>query len=203
MKARLRTLLDALKYRGHATVPEIAGDLDVNVETVRDHMRMLETRHIVRRAGTQQHGPGRPEIVFTLTAEAEALFPRREGEVLQSLARYLVAHEQAPLLRAAFGAYVADRRKAGHARVKGLTGRARAREVVRILEEMGYMPVLDEEAGTLRLCHCPMRGLVDATDLPCREEIGLLRDLLGDSLTRVTHMPRGDVACSYHMDMDS
>lgn len=205
MKAGLRSVLDALKYRGRATVPELAADLDLNVETVRDHLRSLEARELAMRVGTNQHcaGRGRPEIVFGLTSAAESLFPRREAEILRALARYLVANNQSHLLRSFFHEYIAERREQGLERVKGLDGAERVREAVRILDEMGFMPVLDEEGSTLKLCHCPMRGLVEATDLPCREEIGLLRDLLDGSLTRVEHIPLGHIACSYHMDGES
>lgn len=203
MKERLRSLLDAVKYRGRATVPELASDLDLNVETVRDHLRTLEGRELVRRDGTLQQGPGRPEIVFVLTAAAEALFPRREAEILRELAQFMIANRQAPLLRDFFREYLAERREQGLARVEGLTGRRRVREVARIMDEMGFMPVLEHHGDTLRLCHCPLRGLVEATDLPCREEIGLLRELLDGSLTRVSHMPDGDLACAYKVDIES
>lgn len=200
LNARLRSLLDALKYRGRSTVPELALGLGLNVETVRDHLRTLERQDLVRRDGTLPQGRGRPEIVFILTPSAEALFPRREGEILQALTRYLLEREQAPLLRAFFRQYVADRREQGLARVAGLTGPERVREVARIMGEMGFMPVLEGGEGNgLRLCHCPMRELVDATDLPCREEIGLLQELLGEPLTRVAHMPNGDAACAYQV----
>lgn len=202
LKDRLRSLLDALKYRGRATVPELAADLDLNVETIREHLRTLEARMLVRREGTQQQGPGRPEVLFGLTPEAEALFPRREGEMLQALARYLVAQGQTPLLREFFREHAAERRERGLARVAGLTGRKRLREVVRLFDDMGFMPVLEETGTTLRLCHCPLRDLVEATQLPCREEIGLLRELLGSPLVRVTHMPRGDAACAYRIDTE-
>lgn len=203
LNARLRSLLDALKYRGRSTVPELASGLGLNVETVRDHLRTLERQGLVRRDGTLPQGRGRPEIVFVLTPSAEALFPRRESEILEALTRYLLEHKQAPLLRAFFREFVAARREQGLARVAGLTGQKRVREVARIFNEMGFMPVLEGEGSGLRLCHCPMRGLVDATDLPCREEIGLLQELLGEPLTRIAHMPNGDAACAYHVKADA
>lgn len=199
IKPTLRALLDALKQRGRATVPELAGDLDLNVETVRDHLRSLEARDLARRDGTRAQGPGRPEVVYVLTPAAEALFPRREGEILRGLARYLVAHGQGPQLRGFLAEYAAERRDRGLARVAGLEGEERVRAVARLLDEMGFMPVLDERGATLRLCHCPMGDLVEATDLPCREEIGMLRDLLGAPMTRIEHRPNGDLACAYRM----
>ncbi len=194
-----RALLDALKHRGRATVPDLATDLDRNIETVREHLRTLTAQKLIRRDGTVQRGPGRPEVVFVLTDEAEGLFPRREGEILNALGRYLVVHGQQDLLRNFFDEHVGMRRDAALARVAHLTGRRRLNAVVQILEEMGFMPVLQgpRAAPQLRLCHCPMRDLVDATDIPCRAEIGLLTELLGTRPTRTGYIPDGDRGCAY------
>jgi predicted ArsR family transcriptional regulator len=127
-----RALCDALKRRGRATVPELAEDLALNVETIRDRLRTLVARELIRRDGTMQRGPGRPEIVFALRPEAEALFPRREGEILHALGQYLVDREQSHLLRGFFEKYVGARRDAAMARVAHLTGRKRLKEVARI-----------------------------------------------------------------------
>lgn len=199
LRNRLRSLIDALKYRGRATVTELATDLELNVETVREHLRTLETRQLVRRDGTQRQGPGRPEVVFVLTADAEALFPRREGEMLQALTRYLVAQGQAPLLRGFLKAHAAERREQGLTAIAGLSGKRRVDEVVQLFDDMGFMPVLEGNGTTLRLCHCPLRDMVEVTQLPCRQELDLLRDLLGSPLVRMTHLPRGDAACVYHI----
>lgn len=194
-----RALLDALKHRGRATVPELATDLDRNIETVREHLRTLTSQNLIARDGTVQRGPGRPEVAFVLTDEAESLFPRREGEILHALGRYLVDHGQQDLLRAFFDEHVGMRRDAAVARVAHLTGPKRLKAVMQILEEMGFMPVLEGPRGAqqLRLCHCPMRDLVDATDIPCRAEIGLLTELLGTRPTRTGYIPDGAHGCSY------
>lgn len=203
MKPSHRALLDALKHRGRATVPELAAELGLNIETIRDHLRTLTDRDLVRREGTVRHGPGRPEIVFVLTEAAEALFPRREGEILRELGRYLVEREESHLLRGFFQHYIGERRGAAMARVAHLEGRARLDEVVRIFEELGFMPVVDEAPGAarLRLCHCPMRDLVDATHIPCRSEIGFLSELLGVRPKRVGYLPDGDPGCSYQFEL--
>ncbi|MEO7363365.1 MAG: hypothetical protein ABI120_23730, partial [Gemmatimonadaceae bacterium] len=130
-----RALCDALKHRGRATVPELAEDLSLNIETVREHLRTLTLRQLIQRDGTVQRGPGRPEIAYVLTASAESVFPRREGEILHALGRYLVETGQQQVLRDFFDAYVGSRTEVALARVAHLNGKERVMEVARIMDE--------------------------------------------------------------------
>lgn len=194
-----RAILDALKLRGHATVPRLAAELGRNVETVRDHLRALGGIGLVRREGSRRKGPGRPEIVYGLTREAEELFPRREAEVLRALASYLAEIGQEGILRDFFDRFIGERRAAAMARVEHLEGRARLEEAARILTELGFMAVVEETDGApaLRLCHCPLRELVEVSKVPCRAEVGFVTELLGHRPTRVSYIPAGDPSCSY------
>ena len=197
--ASQRALLEALKTRGAAAIPELAGDVGLNVETVRHHLQQLTALGLVARQGTRRAGPGRPEVVYGLTTGADALFPRREGEVLRALARHLVETGQERVLETFFEAYIGARRVEAQARVSGLEGEARLREVALILTELGFMAQLEarDQGGQLRLCHCPMRELVEETAIPCRAELRFIRDLLGERLTRLSYIPAGDRSCTY------
>ncbi|MBW7933412.1 MAG: helix-turn-helix domain-containing protein [Gemmatimonadaceae bacterium] len=194
-----RTLLDALKRRGRASVPQLAADLKLNIETIRDHLKTLGSRALVRRDGVVRSGPGRPEVVYTLTGAAEALFPRREGEILRALGGYLLKRGHERMLRDFFEQYVDERRNAALARVAHLEGTARVKEVARIFSELGFMPVVESAGDTtrLRLCHCPLRDLVHATKIPCGAEMAFLSELLGDRPARVHYLPDGDMSCTY------
>lgn len=195
-----RGILDHLKRRGGSSIPALAEDLGLSVETVRAHVRSLGSEGLVRRAGTRRSGPGRPEVLYQLTEAAEAWFPNRESEILQELARYLEGVGKRDLMGGFFTTYVGARRPEAIARVKNLKGAARVREVARILTEEGFMAEIEEdETGqtVLRLSHCPLRGLVDVTTAPCRAELAFVRELLGGKLTRVKYMPKGDAACCY------
>ncbi|MCC6929071.1 MAG: MarR family transcriptional regulator [Gemmatimonadaceae bacterium] len=201
MTSRHRLLLDALKRRGRATVPQLADELALNIETVRDHLKTLVARDLVRREPASRHGPGRPEIAYALTDASEVLFPRREGEILRELGTYLVQHGNEQLLRDFFSGYIDRRRHEAAERVAHLEGRERIDEVARIFSELGFMPVVQEtnDGPRLRLCHCPLRDLVSATRIPCRAEIGFLAELLETRLTRVSYIPEGDDSCSYEV----
>lgn len=213
-----RAILDLLKHRGSMTVPRLAGALDLNVETVRGHVNGLVRKDLIRREGSIRDGPGRPEIVFGLTADAERLFPRREADILRRLAEFLRRTNHQSVLDDFFDEWIAEHRDAAMARVEHLSGRERLDEVAAILSELGFMAVVDDATSDadaeadcavdaasagggprLRLCHCPLRGLVKATKMPCRAEIGLVQELVGRELARESYIPAGDASCSYRI----
>jgi predicted ArsR family transcriptional regulator len=196
-----RAILDALKRRGRATIPQLAAELGLNIETVRDHLKALTTHALVRREGSLKGGPGRPEIVYGLAPEGESLFPRQEGRILHELAAYLKETGNERILRDFFKRRIGSRRKEALARVEHLEGRERLEEVARIFSELGFMATVEEQAEVpqLRFCHCPLRELVDATKIPCAAEIGFLTELLGKHLARQSYIPAGGVCCSYQV----
>ena len=71
-------------------------------------------------------------------------------------------------------------------------------EASRILSELGFMARPDRGVeGAIRLCHCPLRDVVEVTTIPCRAELGFIRELLGQELTRLSYIPAGDASCTY------
>ncbi len=199
MSESRRRALRELKRLGRATIPDLATLLELNVETVREHVKVLASQGLVRRDGTRGEGPGRPELLYALTAEAEPLFPRREGELLRELAAYLRETGREDVLTDFFDRFLERRRGEALARVSGLEGRERLEEAARILSEQGFMALVEDAPGgaRLRLCHCPFRELIRETRAPCHAEVGFVRELMGERLTRVSYMPAGDAACSY------
>lgn len=194
-------LLNRLKRSGAGTIPELAGEVGLNVETVRHHLSALGSQGLVERRGTRSAGPGRPEVVYGLTSGAESLFPRREGEVLRALVVHLKETGNESLLKEFFESYIGGRRAEALARVAPLEGRARLEEAARILSELGFMALAEsgdaEEGERLRLCHCPLREIVDVTSIPCRAELGFVRELMGERLARLSYIPAGDASCTY------
>jgi predicted ArsR family transcriptional regulator len=192
-------LLDLLKRGGPTAIPALAAQLALNVETVRHHLQTLTALGLVERQGTRRAGPGRPEVLYALSSGAEPLFPRREGEVLRALAEWLKRTGNESLLQQFFTDYIDARRADALARVQGLEGGERLEEVTRILSELGFMAEsgADADDGHLRLCHCPLRELVEVTTAPCRAEIGFIRELMGERLSRLSYIPAGDASCSY------
>lgn len=197
-----RRVLELLKRRGEQSVGELAGALELAAETVRGHMNALAGRGLAVRSGRRKVGPGRPEVLYRLTPEAEGLFPVEEPGLLRDLTRYLIDGGHEPVLEAFFRDRVATRREAADDRLEGLRGRERLVEVAAILSEEGFMAEVVEEEGSeprLRLCHCPLKEMVAVSRLPCMAEEAWIRELLGEELARRSWMPEGDRTCTYEL----
>jgi len=198
-----RSLLVELKRRGEATLVEVADAVDLASETVREHLNALTARGLVERVGRRRNGPGRPRIVYGLSDRGEALFPNREGALLGELASHLVASGREDVLEEFFEWRIGEQRDSAESRLRGLEGVERVEEVARILSEQGFMAEVEEDEGgalLLRLCHCPLKELVEASRLPCRAEIEFVEELLGESLAREAWIPEGDHSCTYRLE---
>lgn len=195
-------LLDRIKRRGEATLAELETDTGLARETVRDHCKGLAGQGLVERAGLRRRGPGRPQVVYRLSPGAERLFPRREGALLRELAEFLVADGREALLERFFEARTRAKKAGLERRLAGLSGEVRLREVARILSQDGFVAEAATDPGgerRLRLCHCPLRDLVAVSDLPCRAEMDLVEELVGEPLARESFMPHGDSSCTYRL----
>ncbi|HSE27921.1 MAG TPA: helix-turn-helix domain-containing protein [Gemmatimonadales bacterium] len=196
-----RRLLELLKRRGPTPAGELARTLRLTVATVRQHLEALEALALVARAGTRRAGRGRPQVLWSLAPDAGRLFPESQGPVLADLVRTLVAEGAEPRVERFLRERLTTRRAEVAGRLEGLEGRARLREVARILAEDGFLaevePRPQDGAPVLRLCHCPVRDLVDATRIPCRLELAFVGEMLGAGLQRLSYIPDGDAACRY------
>lgn len=197
--ASQRALLEALKRRGESTLTELEGSLDLAAETVRSHLQALVAQGLVERSGLLRSGPGRPRVRYRLTAAGDALFPRRDRELLRELASFLLDSGQSALLEDFFAARLRRKRAAAEARLVGIPVDERLDAVARLLCEDGFLAevVTDETGRHLRLCHCPLRELVEVSRLPCRAEMELVGGLLGDTLHRESFIPDGASSCTY------
>ncbi len=194
-----RRLLELMKRAGECTLAELEAGFDLSRETLRIHLKSLAAQGLVERSGVQRAGPGRPHVLYRLTPDGEALFPRREGALLRELATFLLDKGRRDLLEQFFADRLGRKRLELETRVAGLEGRERLERVAEILSEDGFLAEVADttEGPRLRLSHCPIQDLVAVSDLPCRYELALIEGLLGGRPDREEFMPAGSHACVY------
>ena len=86
--ASTRGQIITLLRRSSRTVDELAQALDLTDNAVRVHLATLERDGLVQQRGVRR-GSGKPASVYDLTPEADQLFPKAYGPVLQHVLEVL------------------------------------------------------------------------------------------------------------------
>ncbi len=196
-----REIIRLLKRRGPLPVEEIADALDVTVSGARQHLSSLERDGVVTYQRVRQ-GPGRPRHLYELTERGDALFPRRYAELLSELLGYVREADPA-LVDRVFARRSQRRFEAVRPRLEHLDLQDRVRELVRILDEEGYYPELQNpREGEWRIVvrNCPVRILGEKYAQACNSEISFLRKALPETeVRRSTHQLTGYTCCTYEI----
>ncbi len=187
----MRTSLDRLFFdstrgqtvtllrRSGRTVDELAKALGLTNNGVRAHLATLERDGVVRQRGSVRPGSGggKPAYVYELTPEAEDMFPKAYepvlGYLLDVLSEGLGSKESEALLRDV-GRRIAEGRKAS-----GEGRRARLKESVAVLNELGGLAELEErdEGFVIRGYSCPLAAVTPGHPEVCRMAETLISEL--------------------------
>lgn len=194
-------VLDHLKRAGRARAQAIARTLRVTPMAVRHHLAVLERAGLVQTT-RQRRGVGRPVHLYSLTATAEAFFPKRYGDFARNLLRHLAAVDGEAKVARLFQR-MKNEAVAGYApRLAGKSLRARVAAVARLLTEAGYMADWKQVGPrTFQLTerNCAISCVAQECRYACESELALLQALLGAGVERQEHMLAGDPCCSYRI----
>ena len=160
------------------TLAALAAESGLHVNTVREHLEALERRGLVQRESAAPRGRGRPALLY------RAVDPTDRSEYA-GLATALAAlihrtsdhpHDDAVAAGEGWGRELA-RSKAG----PQPTAQAARRQVVALLDDLGFAPETDRRSAVVRLTQCP---LLDAAhrypDVVCGVHLGIVRAALDE-----------------------
>jgi DeoR family suf operon transcriptional repressor len=196
-----QAIVTTLKKRGEATAEELAEAVGVTVSAIRQHLAPLSADGLVARR-EERTGPGRPRHQYHLTAAAEALFPKRYGELTNQLLGF-IADTDVSLIELAFERRRQARSERARARLSGRPFADRVRELTAILDEDGYLAECREQAdGTWMIVehNCAILDVARLYGNACTSELAFLRDALPDAdIERVSHIVAGAHVCGYEV----
>lgn len=160
------------------TVDDLAKELDLTDNAVRAHLTTLERDGFVIQRGLRR-GSGKPSFVYELTPEAEYLFPKSYGQVLDQLLEMLderMTDEELDDLLRAVGQRMAAKRNLPTGDLS-----VRLEAAVEVLNELGGMAELEigEEAFCIRGYSCPLAAAVPGHPQVCHLAETLLTELVG------------------------
>ena len=192
-------ILRFLKTTGGSEAKAIAGACGLTTMAVRRHLLNLRAAGLIQ-LKTERRPKGRPTTVHSLTELGDAEFPRDyEGLACDVLSSLRALDGEAKIYQ-----IFRHRRKGMTARylsrMKGKNLEQRVREMAAILTECGYMAdVSPAGRGSFFVTeqNCALPRVAKCFPVTCEEELCLIRDLVGASVTRVSHVLAGDRHCSY------
>src|SRR3954447_18195280 len=150
-----------LLRRGSRTVNELAGALGLTKNAVRTHLTALGRDGLVHSSGMRP-GPRKPHVTYNLTPEADQLFPRVYGPLLNDfidVLKELICPEELEEALRAVGRRMAAKHRTT-VRVGNL--RDRVEQAVAVLGALGGLAEAEEGEGKLfiRSFDCPLVAVV-------------------------------------------
>jgi predicted ArsR family transcriptional regulator len=179
MESTRGKILDLLRPK-EQTVNELAAALGLTDNAVRAHLLSLERDGLIHQSGTQP-GFRKPHATYALTADAEQIFPKAYG-VLLDLILIVISRQLSPKeLRAAMrevGKRVADNHLL---EVKGKSRNERIEKALHILKDLGGSATFEESDGKhfIRGNGCPLAAATTRHPEACLIAESLLSHVIG------------------------
>ncbi len=198
-------ILAILKQRGEATTQEIAAELDVTYEAVRQQVKQLEAGGLVEpRPEPNPAGVGRPLRYYSLSRSGEHQFPKQYDDLAVSLIDAVGENLGRGALQQVLAALADDEVAAWEQRLVGLSLEERL-EALRDYYVDGdpFMTAVgDDDSLALVERNCPYLNVALRRPALCSLTVSVLSRLLGYRVTRVRRFQDGDGRCVFRVHLD-
>lgn len=193
-------ILELLKRSGPSTAAELAGELGISAEAVRQQLVRLAGEGVAE-AVNEVRGVGRPTRRWRLTAGSCSHFPDAHADLTLQLiegVRQVFGDEGLRRLVAAREACALNNYADAMAGAETL--RARVERLVELRSAEGYMARWEtcDDGFLLVEDHCPIHAAAGRCGALCDSELSLFQALLGPAqVERCEHIGAGCRRCSY------
>jgi predicted ArsR family transcriptional regulator len=196
-----RAILIAVKRAGSCTVAELAAQLGITAAAVRQQLlRLAEDGLVLHRS--EGDGRGRPAHRYELTSSAEALFPKRYGDLTTELLGYLGGPDSDEVGHL-FEERGKRRLQGAAPRLADLTLEAQVAELTKILDDDGYLADverLDDGGWRITEHNCAILTVATGYRQACSSELSFIRSALPAAhVERVAHLMDGAHVCAYEV----
>jgi DeoR family suf operon transcriptional repressor len=198
-----RAILNLLKRRGPLAAHAVAGELGLTPSAIRLQLVHLEEDGLLERTeALSGSGRGRPAHLYALTPAAEALYPKRYGDLTTELLGYLGGPD-GKQVDALFEQRRRRRVAGARPRMAHLSFREQIAALAAILDEDGYLADATEQPDGSWLVtehNCAILTVAHGFSQACSSELSFIRDALpGATVERVAHLMDGAHVCAYRI----
>lgn len=202
MSEMRKAILAIVKRRGAAAIAELAEELGVSYEAVRQQITQLHSEGWLQKGiDRSQARVGRPQARYRLTPAGDHLFPKHYDaltvELLDAVGERFGGEGVQAIL-----ADLADARVREWApRVEGLDLEGRLRALRGIYLDGDPFISVERNGGGLRLVerNCPFLNVASKRPALCSLTVSVLTRLLGHRVVREERFQEGDGCCAFRV----
>jgi predicted ArsR family transcriptional regulator len=203
IQTRRQEILTILKQQGEATVDELATMLELTPVTVRHHLDILRAEGLVEApAVRRRHGPGRPQYVYTLTAESADLFPQRYDVLANELLDEIKSAMDKSQVREIFDHIVEQRVRQAPSLNSNRPIDEQMNALVSYLSEKGFIAEWEQHDGQYLLyaSNCPYQNVAARHPEICAVDHFVLERMTGARVRCIRRITDGAYSCIYEID---
>jgi len=191
-------ILELLRRRGRSSAETIAGDLGVTANAIRQHLTNLEREGLVV-SQPERAGRGRPSLLFVLTERADAVFPKRYGQLATMVLQEVQEMGGPEALDEVFARVAARHAQAIERDLEGLGFDERMHRVVTWIARAGTLVEKSEvpEGVRVTIHNCPFRNTALKFPQVCSITPQLISRLTGAAVSQSDSIHRHDPYCSF------
>jgi DeoR family suf operon transcriptional repressor len=197
-----RAILNLIKRQGPLAAHEVADQLSLTPAAIRLQLVHLEEDGLLGHTESPDRGTrrGRPAHIYSLTSAADALYPKRYGDLTTELLGYLGGPD-GEQVDALFEQRRRRRVDGARPRLANLSFDEQVAALTAILDEDGYLADAERlPDGSWRITehNCAILTVAHGFSQACSSELSFIRDALpGATVERVAHLMDGAHVCAY------
>lgn len=194
-------ILHMLKVKGSLSVSDMAVELGITEMAVRRHLNTLERDNLIKSILVRQ-AMGRPTNVYSLSQEADELFPRNYSHLTLDFLRDLKDIDGVGKVEALFRRRENRLEEAYGPQVQGDLEQ-RVATLAELQNEKGYMVEWEKDPTTgsylIKEFNCPISQVAREFNQACTCELSLFRRVLKADVEQTTCMAKGGDKCVFHI----
>lgn len=192
-----------LRRRRRASALELAETFALSTNAVRRHLSSLQEQGLVTEIAVRR-GRTKPTFEFTLTDEADDLFPQRYDRLLNAVLREVRSLYGDNGIRSVFAGIVTHSLEKYGPRLAEVSGEARVTELAAILREQGVDASIGRAENNVIILHehnCPYAKSVTENPEICSIVHRLLDEGEPDVIRQTASLATGDGSCRFEIDV--
>ncbi|WP_274364688.1 helix-turn-helix transcriptional regulator [Paenibacillus thermotolerans] len=196
-----KQIVTMLRKKGRLNAHDIAKELGITDIAVRRHVNALMRDRLVR-AETFRQAMGRPTLLYSLTEQAEQLFPKHYSDITLDFLNDVRDLQGTEMIDELFVRRESRLERKYKEKIDANEPLEHlVQELTKLQDERGYMAEWekDEEGGRffIKEHNCPIHSIAQEYTQACSSELSLFRKVLGAEVEQLECKAKGGERCVY------